>query len=78
LFVFLLEGTDEKRPEQPSIQREDKLPVVLSREALKRLIHTPILLKHRIRIALFYDCALRCMEVHNLQLIDFDLNLLLH
>ena len=73
-FVFRLEGLDDKRIALPAIQREDKLPVVLSREEMKRLLHTPALLKHRILIALLYDAGLRCMEVRSLQLKDIDLN----
>lgn len=73
-FVFRLEGLDDKRIALPAIQRENKLPVVLSREEVKRLLCTPTLLKHRILIALLYDCGLRCMEVRSLQLKDIDLN----
>jgi site-specific recombinase XerD len=73
-FVFRLEGLDDKRIALPVIQRENKLPVVLSREEIKKLLCTPALLKHRILIALLYDCGLRCMEVRSLQLKDIDLN----
>ena len=73
-FIFRLEGLDDKRICLPAIQREEKLPVVLSREEVKQLLHTPTLLKHRILIALLYDCGLRCMEVRSLQLKDIDLN----
>lgn len=73
-FVFRLEGLDDKRIALPAIQRENKLPVVLSREEIKKLLCTPSLLKHRILIALLYDCGLRCMEVRSLQLKDIDLN----
>ncbi|MBL7768053.1 MAG: tyrosine-type recombinase/integrase [Flavipsychrobacter sp.] len=73
-FVFRLEGLDHKRIALPAIQRENKLPVVLSREEIKKLLCTPALLKHRILIALLYDCGLCCMEVGSLQLNDIDLN----
>lgn len=48
--------------------------MVLSREEVKCLLQTPALLKHRILIALLYDCGLRCMEVRSLQLVDIDQN----
>ena len=73
-FVFRLEGLDDKRIALPAIERADKLPVLLSRQEVKQLLHTPTLLKHRILIALLYDCGLRCMEVRSLQLKDIDLN----
>ena len=73
-FLFRLEGLDDKRVSLPAIERQDKLPVVLSREEMKQLLKTPALLKHRILIGLLYDCGLRCLEVRSLQLNDIDLN----
>lgn len=73
-FLFRLEGLDDKRVALPVIERPEKLPVVLSREEMKRLLHTPQLLKHRILPGLLYDCGLRCAEVRSLELKDIDLN----
>jgi site-specific recombinase XerD len=73
-FLFRLEGLDHKRVALPSIARQEKLPVVLSREEMKQLLKAPTLLKHRILIGLLYDCGLRCMEVRTLQIKDVDLN----
>lgn len=73
-FLFRLEGLDDKRVALPVIERPEKLPVVLSREEMKRLLHTPQLLKHRILLGLLYDCGLRCAEVRSLELKDIDLN----
>ena len=73
-FLFRLEGLNEKRVALPAIKRQEKLPVVLSREEMKKLLVSPTLLKHRILIALLYDCGLRCMEVRGLQLKDIDLS----
>ena len=73
-FLFRLEGLNEKRVALPAIKRQEKLPVVLSREEMKKLLVSPALLKHRILIALLYDCGLRCMEVRGLQIKDIDLN----
>jgi integrase/recombinase XerD len=73
-FLFRLEGLDDKRVTLPSIERQDKLPVVLSREEMKQLLKSPTLLKHRILIGLLYDCGLRCLEVRTLEISDLDLN----
>lgn len=73
-FLFRLEGLDDKRIALPCIERQEKLPVVLSREEMKRLLKAPGLLKHRILIGLLYDCGLRCLEVRTLQIKDIDLN----
>lgn len=73
-FLFRFEGLDQKRVALPSIARQEKLLVVLSREEMKRLLKAPTLLKHRILIGLLYDCGLRCLEVRTLQIRDIDLN----
>jgi hypothetical protein len=41
---FHLEGMDDKRVALPSIERQEKLPVVLSREEMKQLLKAPTLL----------------------------------
>jgi integrase/recombinase XerD len=73
-FLFRLEGLDAKRVALPVIERQEKLPVVMSREDMKALLKAPTLLKHRILIALLYDCGLRCLEVRTLEIRDVDLN----
>lgn len=56
----------------PSIQRADKLPVVLSKEEVWKLLNHAPLLKHKMLIALLYGCGLRCMEVRGIRLADLD------
>ncbi len=56
----------------PSIERPQKLPVVLSCREVKQLLKTPKLLKHRLVLAILYGCGLRCFELCNLQLKDLD------
>ena len=56
----------------PEIKKEKKLPVVLSKEEVWRLLSTCQLLKHKMLIGLLYGCGLRCMEVRNVQLKDLD------
>jgi integrase/recombinase XerD len=67
-----MEGLKEKLIELPSIKRDKSLPVVLSREEVKRLLSAPKLLKHRILLALLYGCGLRCFEARNVRLADLD------
>ena len=73
-FAFRLAGLNDKRIELPSIKHDKKLPVVLSREEMRRLLKAPKLLKHRILIGLLYGCGLRCAEARAVQLshLDFD------
>jgi integrase/recombinase XerD len=47
-FVFRLEGLKDNSVKLPSIKHEKKLPVILSREEVRKLLKTPTLLKHRI------------------------------
>lgn len=56
----------------PSVRHATKLPVVLSKAEVRRLIATPKLLKHKLILSLLYGCGLRCSEVRHLQLTDFD------
>lgn len=71
-FIFRMYGLKDKRIELPSIKKEKKLPVVLSREEIKRLLKAPKYLKHRILLGLLYGCGLRCFEVRNLKISDLD------
>lgn len=71
-FVFRMYDLKDKRIELPSIKREKKLPVVLSREEMKRLLIAPQLLKHRILLGMLYGCGLRCFEARNVMLCDLD------
>lgn len=73
-FVYRMYGMKDKRIELPSLKRDKKLPVVLSREEVKRLLMAPGLLKHRVLIGLLYGCGLRCFEVRNIKIsnLDFD------
>ena len=56
----------------PSIQRIDKLPVVLNATEVKALLNVCALLKHRLLISLCYGCGLRCAEVRTLKVADVD------
>lgn len=71
-FAYRMEGLNEKYISLPSIKREKKLPVILSREEVRRLLAGPKLLKHRILIGLLYGCGLRCFEARNITIPDID------
>lgn len=73
-YLFRMEGMKEKRIALPSIQREKKLPVVLSRDEMKAMIKATRLLKHRLIVSLLYGCGLRCGEVRSILLKDADLD----
>ncbi len=76
--MYRMEGREDQYLQLPSIKREKKLPVVLSREETRRLLAAPKLLKHRVLFGLLYGCGLRCFEARNIQLpdIDFDRKML--
>ncbi len=71
-YVFRMEGLEEKYLALPSIKSEKKLPVVMSREEVKRLINATRILKHKVLIGLLYGCGLRCFEARNVTLSDID------
>jgi len=77
-FLFRCEGLDDRAIRLPSLKRDKKLPVVLSRPEIKALLNSPELLKHRVLIGTLYGCGLRCQEVRSLLIkdVDFDRNMI--
>jgi integrase/recombinase XerD len=71
-FLLKTEGLPYSHLHLPSIKHDKKIPVVLSKQEVWRLLTCSTLLKHKILIALLYGCGLRCMEVQNVQLLDLD------
>ncbi|WP_439879763.1 tyrosine-type recombinase/integrase [Pontibacter sp. MBLB2868] len=73
-----MEGLKDKRIELPTLRQDRKLPVVLSKPEVKRLLSAPKLLKHRVLLATLYGCGLRNFELCNLKLpdVDFDRRML--
>ena len=53
-------------------RREHKLPNVLSKEEVKRIITSPTNIKHRAMLSLIYACGLRRSELIHLKLSDVD------
>lgn len=71
-MLFKVEGIKPHDIGLPSIKGPNKLPVILSKEEMWRLLSSPELLKHKILIGLLYGCGLRCFEVRNVRLQDLD------
>ena len=66
-------GKEEKAIQMPSIKKEEKLPVVLSKEECKELFKAPRLLKHKFLLAFAYAGGLRMNELRMLKISDVDL-----
>ena len=66
-------GMEEKAIQMPSIKKEEKLPVVLSKQECKELFKAPRWLKHRYLLAFAYSAGLRMNEVRLLKISDVDL-----
>lgn len=77
-YAYRMERMTDMHVAMPSIKNDKKLPVVLSKPEMRRLIATPKLQKHRLLLALLYGCGLRCNEVRNLKIchLDFERRLL--
>ncbi len=77
-LLLKTEGLTYSHLKLPSISHEKKLPVVLSKEEVWRMLMACKLLKHKILLGLLYGCGLRCMEVRSVRLrdLDFDRKLL--
>lgn len=62
----------------PNVKREKKLPVILSKEEIERLISATKNINHRLIIQVGYSSGLRVSEIINLKWedIDFDRNLI--
>ena len=71
---FRLFGMEEKAIQMPSIKKEEKLPVVLSKEECKELFKSPRWLKHKFLLAFAYAGGLRMNELRLLKIRDVDLN----
>ena len=71
-FLLKNEGLPYEHLTLPPIKREKKLPDVLSKEEVWRMLCATKLIKHRVLIAMLYGCGLRCFEVRNVRLRDLD------
>lgn len=71
-FLLKSEGLPYDYLHLPVVSRAKKIPVVLSKQEVWRMLTLTPLLKHRMLIGLLYGCGLRCMEVRNVRLKDLD------
>ena len=71
-YLFRLYDKKESYVVLPSIERQKKLPVILSHQEVKKLLSAPKLLKHRLIIGLLYGCGLRNFECCKLLITDID------
>lgn len=71
-YACRLRGLAYEHFSLPAIERNDKLPVVLSEEEVRSLIGACDLLKHRLLLSLCYGCGLRCAEVRLLKVAHVD------
>jgi site-specific recombinase XerD len=76
--LYKLYDLEDKYISLPQIERQKKLPIVLSQGEIKTILRTPKLLKHRLLLGLMYDCGLRRLELLNIEIqdIDFDRKML--
>jgi integrase/recombinase XerD len=71
-YACKLRGLPYQQFSLPSIERKEKLPVVLNASEVQALLKVCDLLKHKLLIALCYGCGLRCAEVRTLKVADVD------
>lgn len=70
--MYKIQGEKDKYLSLPVMRHEKKLPVVLSREEVRRLIATPQRTKHQLLLMLLYGCGLRCAEIRGIRMTDMD------
>ncbi len=72
--LYQLFGKEDLELSLPSINRPNKIPVVLSTQEVKTLLKTPIHIRERIMFGITYDTGLRISELVNLRISDVDLD----
>ena len=71
-FLLKSEGLAYEYLLLPSIKHDKKLPVVLSKQEVWRMLCCCKMLKHKILISILYGCGLRLAEALNVRLRDLD------
>lgn len=72
--LYQLFGKDDLELSLPSIDRPNKIPVVLSHQQVKEILNTPIHIRERIMFGITYDTGMRISELVNLKIADVDLD----
>ena len=70
--VYKIYGLTALRVKLPQIKRQNKLPIVLSKNEVRQFIASPKYLKHKLIIAMLYGCGLRNYELCDLEQKDLD------
>jgi integrase/recombinase XerD len=73
-FLLKTEGLPYEHLHLPAIGRTNKIPVLLSKQEVWRMLNASPLLKHRLVIGLVYGCGLRCNELVHLKIEHLDLD----
>lgn len=76
-YAYRMEGMKAKRVVLPSLERPKKLPIILSKQEMRRLLIAPKLLRHRLVLGILYGCGLRCFELRGLEVKDIDFDRLM-
>ncbi len=71
-YLYKILGMKDKHIALPSIEFPKKLPVVMSKQEVKKMLISPKLLKHRLILGILYGCGLRRFELLNVELKDLD------
>jgi len=71
-FFLRLHDVDDKLFKFPVFKKDKRLPMVLSRQEVRRLISVPPSLKYRLMFALIYSAGFRIGELVNLKIKDVD------
>jgi site-specific recombinase XerD len=72
--LYLLFGKEELQLSLPPINRPRKLPVILSRQEVKRMLNASERIREKVMFALTYDTGIRINELSNLLITDIDLD----
>lgn len=71
---FMLKGQSNKLKFIPYPEKEEKLPIHVNKQEFLQMMNVCLNEKHRVIIALMFDCGLRVSEVINLKLLDIDVS----
>lgn len=71
-FAYRIFGLRDRYVCMPSIPKSGKLPTVLSKEEVKRLVDASHNIRYKVLILLLYGCGLRSFEARNLKRMDLD------
>ncbi len=72
---------DDLVSSMPTIKQVSKLPVILSKDEVKRMIGSALNKTHKMILTVLYSCGLRCEEMLSIKIMDIDFdrkNILIH